>query len=131
MRKLSKIFLLSILPIITLVLFIIIGRIQTYHEYFDITTATHHVFSSDTYMNIWIGRGIYSMLLVLAISFVLFSKRTNIKKIITFFLLILLNAPVISFIYLLITFPLFILIIPILNLLAFTPFYIKAKPNLS
>jgi hypothetical protein len=82
-------------------------------------------------MNIWIGRGIYSMLVVMVILFVLFSTRTKTKKIVTFSLLILLNIPAICFIYFVIPFPLFLLAIPIINLLAFTPFYIKGKPSFS
>jgi hypothetical protein len=130
MRRLFKTISLVTLPIITLIFFLIIGRNQTYHEYMEITRMTHHAMSTYMYMNIWIGRGIYSMLLVIAILFVLFSKATNIRKVLTFLMLILLNVAMIYAMFILIPNPQFMLIIPIVNLLAFAPFYIKVKSKI-
>lgn len=130
MKRLFKTISFVILPMITLIFFLIIGKNKTYHEYMEITGPMHHAMSTYMYMNIWIGRGIYSMLLVIAILFVLFSMVTNIRKVLTLLILILLNVPIIYAMYILIPNPQFILISPIVNLIAFAPFYIKVKSKI-
>lgn len=130
MRRLIKTISFFVLPMITLIFFLIIGKSKTYHEYMGIPGPMHHAMSTYMYVDIWIGRGIYSMLLVIAILLVLFSKATNIRKAFTFLMLTLLNIPIIYAMYILIPNPQFILIIPIVNLLAFAPFYIKVKSKI-
>lgn len=130
MRRLLKTILFWILPIITLVTFIMIGKSQTYQEYM-ITANMHHGMSSDMYMGIWVSRGVYSMLLVIAVSFVIFSMISKIRKIFLILMLALLNIPLIYFMNILIPNPQFILIIPIVNVILIIPFYINLKSKIS
>jgi uncharacterized membrane protein len=116
-----------VVPLITLALFITIGIIVTHNLYTGINHPMHFAMSSDLYLYIWIGRGIYAMLLIWSLLFVLYSKKTKFRKFLIILLLMLFNIPIICYIYMIIPLPEFAIIIPVVNIIAFIPFYFKRK----
>lgn len=123
MRKRLEFFCFVILPIMILILFILIGVINM--DSIHAEEGAHLTMSGSIELFTWIYRGVYSMLLIIAFSFVFYSKTSNIGKVFVFLLVLVFNIPIICFMEYLVIFPNLLLIIPIVNIFAFIPLVLK------
>jgi hypothetical protein len=114
-------------PLITLTLFISIGIVATHNLYTGLNHPMHFAMSSDLYLYIWICRGIYAMLLTWSLLFVLYSKKTKFRKFLIILLLMLFNIAIICHIYMIVALPELAILIPVVNIIAFSPFYLKRR----
>lgn len=123
MKKALKIFSFIILPILTMISFVIIGKVNEHFIY--VKEGDHHTMSGGISSIAWTYRGIYAMILIIAFSFVLYSNTFKIGKILVFLLILMINLPLMYFMDLAIFFPLGLLIVPIANIIAFIPALLK------
>lgn len=127
MKSFLKIICFVLLPILSFISFAIIGEIQFRNEYVNITQPTHHAMSSGLFLSLWFGRGIYSMLLMILFSWILYSKLSKKNKIITLLLLIVFNVPLMFLMFILIPNLIWIVIFLVLNMLLFVPLLYKMQ----
>ena len=123
MKKLLKVFSFCILPIIIMISCIIIGKIN--ERLIAINEGDHRTMAAGVTSIAWTYRGIYAMVLIIAFSFVLYSKTTKTGKILVLLLVLTINLPLMYYMELAIFFPMGLLIIPIANIFAFIPTLLK------
>ncbi|MFW2487771.1 hypothetical protein ACN077_04245 [Clostridium chromiireducens] len=126
MKKLVKIFSSRILPIITLITFIIIGGIK--NQLIAAEEGLHRTMSGVIEAIAWSLRGIYVAILIKVFSSVLYSELNKLVKIAVFLLMVVLNFPLIYFMDLAPFFPLALLIaIPLVNFIVYIPILVSRK----
>jgi hypothetical protein len=126
MKKLVKIFISRILPIITLITFIIIGGIK--NQLIAVKEGHHRTMSGAIEVIGWSLRGIYVAILIKVFSSVLYSELNKLVKITVFLLMVVLNFPLIYFMDLAYFFPLASLIaITLVNFIAYIPILVSRK----
>lgn len=126
MKKLVKIFISRILPIITLITFIIIGGIK--NQLITVQEGHHHTMRGAVEVIGWSLRGIYVAILISVFSSVLYSGLNKLVKISVFLLMVVLNFPLIYFMDLAYFFPLVSLIaISLVNLIVYIPILVSHK----
>jgi hypothetical protein len=108
-----------ILPIVTLISFIIIGGIS--EQAIRAKEGTHRSMSGAISSMAWTFRGIYAMALIIVFSNVMYSNLSKKVKASVFTLMLLFNLPLMYFMELAIYFPLGLIIIPVVNLIALAP----------
>jgi hypothetical protein len=118
-KRLLKVISFVILPIVTLISFIIIGGIS--EQAIRAKEGTHRSMSGAISYTAWTFRGIYAMALIIVFSYVMYSNLSKKVKASVFTLILLLNMPLMYFMELAIYLPLGLIIIPVVNLIALTP----------
>jgi cytochrome bd-type quinol oxidase subunit 1 len=118
-KRILKIFSFVILPLATLISFIIIGKIN--EQVIGAQEGSHRTMSGAISSIAWSYRGIFAMLLLIIFSFVLYSKLSRSVKIATLILMLIFNLPLMYFMELGIYFPLGLIVIPVVNLIALAP----------
>jgi hypothetical protein len=126
-KRILKVISFGILPIITLISFTIIGKIN--EREILAKEGSHHTMTGIISSTAWAYRGIYAMVLIIVFSFVLYSKLSKTVKVFVFMLMLILNLPVMYFMELAIYLPLGLIIIPVVNLIALIPAFAKQIHN--
>lgn len=126
MKKIVKIFISRILPIITLITFIIIGGIK--NQLIAVQEGHHRTMSGAIEVIAWSLRGIYVAILINVFSSVLYSGVNKLVKISVFLLMVVLNFPIIYFMDLAYFFPLaFLIAIPLVKFIVNIPILVSRK----
>lgn len=86
-----KVFSFSVLPLVTLKLFLSIGNMKA--QNIIIREGSHRTMSTGITEIVWKYRGICAMLLIIVYLFVLYSKSSKNAKILTFILMIITSVP--------------------------------------
>lgn len=123
MKRILKVIGFGILPIITLISFIIIGKDN--ERKILVKEGSHHTMAGIISSTAWTYRCIYAMVLIIAFSFVICSKLSRAVKIFILMLMLMLNLPLMYFMELAIYLPLGLIIIPVVNLIALSPVFVS------
>ena len=130
MKIILKFISFVILPIITLISFTIIGKIN--EQIIRAKEGSHSTMSGAITSIAWTYRGIYAMALIITFSFVLYSKLlSKTVKISIFMLMLIFNLPLMYFMELAIYLPLGLIIIHVINLIALAPAFVAQVHNKS
>lgn len=126
MKKIVKIFISRILPILTLITFIIIGGIK--NQLIAVQEGHHRTMIGAIEVIAWSLRGIYVAILIKVFSSVLYSGLNKLVKISVFLLMVVLNFPLIYFMDLAYFFPLaFLIAIPLVKFIVYIPILISLR----
>jgi hypothetical protein len=118
-KRILKVISFVILPIVTLISFIIIGGIS--EQAIRAKEGSHRTMSGAISSIAWMYRGIYAMALIIVFSYVMYLNLSKKVKASVFMLMLIFNLPLMYFMELAIYLPLGLIIIPVVNLIALTP----------
>lgn len=127
MKIVSRILGFGILPLCTIILFVSIGKLNEQIIYAK--EGDHHTMTGGISAIAWTNRGIYAAILIIVVSFILFSKLSKKVKIFEVVLILMMNLPFIYFAEYLFFFPLLLLAIPVSNLIVFAPIFAVLTVN--
>jgi hypothetical protein len=128
MRKVLRFFCFGVLPVMALISFRAIGKISERMIYAKQGKRPNMAGAISSMA--WSYRGILMALLIIAVSFVLFSKASRTGKMLTLLLVAEFNLLIMYYMEYAVFFPLVLLVVLVVNIIAFIPaLAIKTRKN--